>query len=243
MGKYRSNCTVKGLVRALSFLMLFNTLILSLEQSDSTYFLYSPTPPKGGFLKEVNMDGDVDVNDVCDLDDSPDKKRGSSDNQMIWSTGPSQLLNTFSFIKYTLLCVALVYFTPTIYQALPEALSQYISWRLVGIICSVFVLRMFYLYLLVRMTKYILYKDVFIKKFGVFNQKISKIEMFRGEDVEVVKPIHLRLFGLGDVLFYSSDHTTPVERLHAIPKPEKFAFVLRTSINDSRLEHGVRKIE
>lgn len=54
---------------------------------------------------------------------------------------------------------------------------------------------------------------------GIFRRKHEYVELYRVKDYRVERPLVYRLFGLGNLIIYTSDKTTPIFRLDAIRNP------------------------
>ncbi|WP_282593358.1 PH domain-containing protein [Gaoshiqia sediminis] len=52
-----------------------------------------------------------------------------------------------------------------------------------------------------------------------------------------------RPLGIGNLIIYSSDKTTPVFRMQAIPKPEETCTVLRALVERNRREKHVFEVD
>ena len=78
---------------------------------------------------------------------------------------------------------------------------------------------------------------------GILHRKHEYIELFRVKDFQVDRPLIYRFFGLGNLVIYTSDKTTPVFRLEAIRKPEEVYTVLRGLVELNRKEKHVYEID
>ena len=98
-------------------------------------------------------------------------------------------------------------------------------------------------YLAVRCTRYTLTDERLLDESGVLNRLTDTLELYRVKDTQVLEPIWLRLFGLGNVRVESSDRTTPVVILHAIAKPKAAATIIRDRVEEMRTRKGVREFD
>lgn len=81
------------------------------------------------------------------------------------------------------------------------------------------------------------------EKQGVLNIRTDLLEIYRIKDVTVREPLHYRFFGAGNVIVESSDRTTPVMTLKALPDPNMIATTLRDAAESARVRKGVREID
>ena len=85
--------------------------------------------------------------------------------------------------------------------------------------------------------------DVLKEKQGIFNVRTDLLEIYRIKDVTSYEPLHYRLFGAGNIVIESSDRTTPVMTLKALPEPNWVAKTLREAAENARVRKGVREID
>ena len=80
---------------------------------------------------------------------------------------------------------------------------------------------------------------------GIFSRNTEELELYRVKDISVQEPLLQRLFGRGRVTIATSDRSTPIVVLNAIPKPLAVADLLRSCVERSRVAKGVgvREIE
>jgi uncharacterized membrane protein YdbT with pleckstrin-like domain len=75
---------------------------------------------------------------------------------------------------------------------------------------------------------------------GVLSKRIEETELYRVRDTRIEIPVFLRLFGLANLLIFSSDRSQAVTKLHAIPNAENLRDQLRGLVEKRRDEKGVR---
>ncbi|HEB98930.1 MAG TPA: PH domain-containing protein [Thiotrichales bacterium] len=78
---------------------------------------------------------------------------------------------------------------------------------------------------------------------GVFNRDTEEVELYRVKDISVREPLVYRLAGRGTIVLDTSDRTTPVVALQAIPDPAALHDILRETVEQCRLAKGVREID
>lgn len=94
-----------------------------------------------------------------------------------------------------------------------------------------------------KTTVYTLKKDRLLIKRGILRRVTDELELFRVRDFQLDEPIALRLFSLGNIALVTSDRTTPLIRLNAIPEINKLHEHLRNLVRSCWDERGVREID
>jgi uncharacterized membrane protein YdbT with pleckstrin-like domain len=115
-----------------------------------------------------------------------------ADENFAWQGSPSQVTNMGTFIVWGLL--ALTFFLAPISAGV-------IIWK----------------YLVVKNRRYELTSQRFRCHSGVLSKTTDDIELYRVKDTKFEQPFFLRLFGLGNVKLMSSDLSTPVVTIEAVP--------------------------
>jgi len=160
---------------------------------------------------------------------------------------PSQLLNLENFLL-TLLVFPLAFIMnsmlkqqlPTIF--IPEKLSMHI-YRL-PIYLSVFaLLNLGYQILKVYCIRYEINTEELKHYSGILSRKHEFVELYRIKDYRVERPFVYRLFGLGNLILYTSDKTTPVICLYAISDPEEKYKIIRRLVELNRREKHVFEVD
>lgn len=78
---------------------------------------------------------------------------------------------------------------------------------------------------------------------GIFSKKTNAMELYRVKDYTMVAPFFYRLFHLGNIYITTSDHTTPLLTLKAIPHAQKLMDDIRTYVEQRRDLKGVREVD
>ena len=76
---------------------------------------------------------------------------------------------------------------------------------------------------------------------GIFFRKSDVLELYRVRDISVDQPLLQRLAGCGRVILQTSDMSTPVVVLEAIPDPLAVADLIRDGVERCRVSKGVRE--
>ena len=78
---------------------------------------------------------------------------------------------------------------------------------------------------------------------GVFSKVTETLELYRVKDIEVRQPFWSRLLGMENILVNTSDLSSPVVHLDAIPKTVGLADKLRNQVEIIRQQKRVREID
>jgi len=157
----------------------------------------------------------------------------------VWKGIPSQIENVMSFAlafsSLGLLVPAYIYKDGTglLSMISPVLLS-------VSVIALLFAIWDF---LVVRNTKYKLTNERLLTEVGVLNKRVDTLELYKVKDMNVDKPLFLRMFYLGTIVLMTSDKTHPVVLIQAVKQSDKLLSVLRGSVEACREAKGVREFD
>ena len=160
---------------------------------------------------------------------------------------PSQILNLETFLLTILAIPVIILLKQMLKQQLPipfipENLILHL-YRL-PVYLSVFVLmNLAYQILRVYCIRYEIDTEELRCYSGVFSRKHEFIENYRIKDYRIERPLIYRMFGLGNLIVYTSDKTTPVFRLDAIRDPEEKYKILRGLVELNRREKHVFEVD
>ena len=143
---------------------------------------------------------------------------------VVWEGNPSQLTNIGTYLACALVAAAIV---------VPEA-----YWVL-----FVPVLIALWRYLTLKFFRYRVTTERVGLTRGVLTKRTDSIELYRVKDTTLIEPFFLRLFGLSDVVLNSSDRTTPLLVLHAVPNGLALREQIRANVERLRVQKSVREID
>ena len=141
-------------------------------------------------------------------------KTGAMADETIWRGTSSQLKNLGLFILCVLFCWLIV--------PIFIALTRYLQ------------------------TKYKIYeltKERLKITEGIFSKVTETLELYRVKDLEVRQPFIYRIFGVENILINTSDVSSPVLLLEAIPKSVGLPDKLRDQVEIIRVQKKVREID
>ena len=92
----------------------------------------------------------------------------------------------------------------------------------------------------ITFTKYSMSEDrLFIKK-GFLNLTSEEILLYRVRDISLKRSLGQRIFGVGSVVVYSSDQTTPSLELRNIKNSEDVKEMLHEQVEEMKIQRRVR---
>lgn len=100
-----------------------------------------------------------------------------------------------------------------------------------------------YLNLLIRSTIFEITTQRVFYTTGILSKQRDQLEIYRIKDMQVLEPFFLRMFGLGNIVLETSDHSHPQFEMNAVPRPRELADQLRHYVEKRREEKGVRELD
>ncbi|MBW8833385.1 MAG: PH domain-containing protein [Burkholderiales bacterium] len=100
-----------------------------------------------------------------------------------------------------------------------------------------------YRFLVVNAHVYLLTDQRLRETSGLLFKSTEELELYRVKDISIEQPPRQRLVGRGRVILRTSDRSTPIVVLNAIPGPLAVADLLRDRIERCRVAKGVREID
>ena len=140
------------------------------------------------------------------------------EEQVIWSGSPSQIKNLGIYIFCGLMLLT-VYLIP-------------VAIILAG-----------YHYLNVKNTKITITDQRIKVSEGVFTKRINDLELYRVRDISYESPFIFGLFGLASVYVFSTDLTSRVLKIDAIPNAQAVYEEIRKYAGGQRRSNNVRSVE
>ena len=160
---------------------------------------------------------------------------------------PSQLVN-LRYLPGALIAVALL-FVPKAFlsEMIPLGfLSEKLAWhvlRLPEYLAALVFLFLGYQILKVWCICYEITTGELRHTHGILRRRHDYIELYRIKDFQVDRPLVYRFFGMGNLIVYTSDKTSPVFRLEAIRRPEEIYTILRERVEQNRREKHVFEVD
>lgn len=125
----------------------------------------------------------------------------------IHQTCPSQIVNLKYFLICGLLAIGIIVLSVVLANPLLLALLAaplgYVWWK----------------WMLVKSMRLTLTDQRLIVSQGVFNKITNETELYRVRDTSIEEPFFYRLFGVGNIVVYSTDEAEGKIKFHAFRKP------------------------
>lgn len=169
------------------------------------------------------------------------------ENTNYFKCRPSQLLNLQTFLLSILAIPIGILLKITLEEqqlsaVLPEKLAFHVD-RLPIYLSAYVLINLFWQILKVWCISYEIDPEQLRYSSGVILRKYEFVENYRIKDYAIEKPLIYRMFGLGNLTIYTSDKTTPILHLYAIPQPEEKYQILRGLVEISRKEKRVYEVD
>lgn len=135
---------------------------------------------------------------------------------------PSQIVNLKSFVFAGLAAIGIVILaittdTPILYSLLVLPLG-YAIWK----------------YLVIKSTKLVLTDQRLIVTTGIFTRRTNETELYRVRDTSIEEPFFYRIFGVGNVIIYSTDEAEGKLHFNAYSKPHWIKDQIRNNAETCR---------
>ena len=157
-----------------------------------------------------------------------------SEEEIVYTQSPSQILNLKNFLTTSASCAGLV----VLYFLLKDKLPwQILFLAIIPISASL------WKFLHVKCMKYELTNERLRIISGVLNRKTEEIELYRIKDTSFEEPFVYRIFSLGNIKLMTSDRSLPELSIRALPKGKEFREKLRDLVEDIRTKKNVREVD
>ena len=136
------------------------------------------------------------------------------EERLIWTGTPSQVTNLSTFVLCGL----------TFWLVIPIFIALH-SW------------------LKVRFANYELTTERLRVTTGILSRHTEELELYRVKDSSFHQPFLLRIFGLGDIILRTSDRSSPVTVIHAVPDGQTLRDHIRGCVEKQRERKRVRELD
>ena len=163
------------------------------------------------------------------------------EEKTVWSGTSSQIINFWVYVLcglvFAIVLTALIMLWPKLQPLGPAA--QVLAF-LVLLSPLVYAL---YKVILIKAVRYEITSERIKVNSGIFSKMTNAMELYRVKDYTMEAPFFYRLFHLGNIYITTSDHTTPLITLKAIPNAQKLMDDIRTHVELRRDLKGVREVD
>ncbi len=138
----------------------------------------------------------------------------SAQEKILWEGSPSQVTNLGVFV----VCGLLFFLVVPVFYAI---------WR----------------WIVTRCHRYTVTDQRIRETQGVFNKQTDSTELYRVKDVVLLEPFGLRLFHRGNIELRTSDASSPLLVLRAVPEPAALREQILLAAEARRDAKGVRELD
>lgn len=167
-----------------------------------------------------------------------------SRDTIIWQGGPSQVVN-FKVFFLAVLIPLLSFPFSRLWEQYAQ-FTQHIDMARGYIIAAMWIIPPLYgvvNWLQVKCRSYTLTSERLSEKSGIFDKVTNDLELYRIKDTAIYEPFLLRTFGVGNIILYTSDRSTPIVVIEAVTNVAALQNALREHVEHMRSVKGVREID
>lgn len=160
--------------------------------------------------------------------------------ETVWRGRPSQWRNAGHYLAYAIVALVIICFVLLSTHLIPQSYPyNHLLLALLIFPVSAAAKR----FLKTRSVIYELSTERLKTTEGIFSRVTDTLELYRVKDIETRQPFFLRMVGLEDVHLQTSDASSPLVVISAIPSAVGFADKARNQIEMIRTQKGVREID
>ena len=160
--------------------------------------------------------------------------------EIVWRGSPSQWKNAGYFV----LCAIVALIIISVVLVSTHLFPQTVPFNHLLLVLLLFpVLAAAKRFLTTRSVVYELTTERLKTGEGVFSKVTETLELYRVKDIETRQPFLLRMVGLEDVHLQTSDASSPLVIISAVPHAVAFADKTRNQVEAIRTQKGVREID
>jgi uncharacterized membrane protein YdbT with pleckstrin-like domain len=159
----------------------------------------------------------------------------------VWQGTPSQVINLSQYVLWALVFTVLLVSGVFILKSMDTIPSGAVA--MLCVIAAIPLVAAGWKWLIVATTKYELTTQRLRTRTGVFNKHLDELELYRVRDYKLEQPWFLRVFSLSNIVLQTSDKSTPLVVLRAIPRGDFLREQMRTYVEEARMRRGVREID
>ena len=157
--------------------------------------------------------------------------------ETVWRGSPSQWRNGNHYFLYGALALIIAAGAVALGHFAPPFAPFFLVLLLVPLFLTL------KLFLQTRSVVYELTTERLKTTSGIFSKITDTLELYRVKDIETRQPFFLRLMGLEDVHLQTSDASSPVVVVAAVPSAIGFGDKTRNQVEAIRGQKGVREID
>jgi len=159
--------------------------------------------------------------------------------EVIWEGTSSQIANLRAFMICALSVLAIAVAAVMVNRRVDAAWVT----LLVAVVVVVPVAIACRKWLEVRFKKYTLTTERLRVVTGIFSKRIEELELYRVKDTTYLQPFFLRLFNLGHIVLTTSDRSSPMIIVEAVPEVRERREQIRRCVEARRDAKRVREVD
>src|ERR1035437_1902503 len=158
-------------------------------------------------------------------------------DNVIWESRPSQIFNGKLFFQLALLIfICLMVPNKILNLTIYKPIHVYVI-LIFSIICYIFYV--LWNCLAMYSIRYVLTDERLMIYSGILDQEEKQIALYRINDYKVFSPFFLRIFGMGNIILYSTDNFTPSFTLFAVKNPIDIKDIIRSNVERVKVEKHI----
>ena len=163
------------------------------------------------------------------------------DEETVWRGSVSQWKNFGFFVLQLLIAVAIVGIFITLSRSSFPDIQKFSASILVLLAVPMFIAAKRYLQTKCRV--YEVTNERLKTTEGIFSKVTDTLELYRVKDIETRQPFVYRLGGIENVQLNTSDSSSPVVSIEAVPHGVGLADKIRNQVEAIRQQKGVREVD
>src|SRR5215471_6109463 len=161
--------------------------------------------------------------------------------ETVWRGSVSQWKNFGFFLVQALLAVAIITIFAVLSRFSSPEIEKFRPYGLLLLAVPIFIAGRRYLQ--TKCTVYEVTTERLKTTSGILSKVTDTLEFYRIKDIEKRQPFLYRLCGIENVQLNTSDTSSPVVVIEAVPRDAGLADVIRNEVEKVRQQKGVREID
>jgi membrane protein YdbS with pleckstrin-like domain len=161
--------------------------------------------------------------------------------ETVWRGSVSQWKNFGFFVVQVLIGAAIVFVFIALGRSSSPEIRKFSAFILILVAVPIFIAAKRYLQ--TKCTVYEVTNERLKTTEGILNKVTDTLEFYRIKDIERQQPFLYRLCGIENVQLNTSDTSSPLVIIEAVPQHAGLADVIRNQVETIRQQKGVREID
>src|SRR5262245_16593910 len=161
--------------------------------------------------------------------------------EIVWRGSVSQWKNFGFFLVQVLIAAAIVFIFIALKRSSSPEIGKFSSYILVLLAVPIFIAAKRYLQ--TKCTVFEVTNERLKTTEGILSKVTDTLEFYRIKDIERRQPFMYRLCGIENVQLNTSDASSPLAVIEAVPQNAGLADMIRNHVEAIRQQKGVREID